>query len=75
MTLRLGQTGFFPLYTRMVMQILGAPGLHSPASVRALNLFTQTTIQSLGTVLIERGHPEKEAPALACLVFNALLGS
>lgn len=63
------------LFGRLVMQILGAPDVHPPACVEALNRFTKLEIQILCSLLMDAGKSLEEATSVSCLVFNTILGN
>lgn len=73
-TQRLGQTNVFGLYSRLVMQILGAPGMHPQESVQHIRQFTENEIRALHTVLSAIHNSEDQAYTLACAAFNAMFG-
>ena len=63
------------LHSRLVMQVLGAPGIHPPPSLEVLTRFAATEVAALTTVLTERGQAPGTAAMTAGLAFSTLVGS
>ena len=62
------------LYRRLVMQVLGAPGLHPLSCTNALDNYTKEEVSQLADMLSELGQPVEKAFQSSCILFNVLLG-
>lgn len=74
-TIGIGQMNVYQFFSRLVMQIIGTPGIHPPACIEMLNQMTANEVHLLSGLLTELRDSAENSFHHACLLFNTLLGS